>query len=439
MNPDAPAYVTNRMKRQMQPTHTHPIPQPAIPPMLHSAPTAVPLGAIPAVVHANPTAVPPVPCGSAVPSPQAPSPLAVTKLSAVAKPFQPKVPTVSPSSTANVTPHGALAAPPPPPPTAPPPQYSAASAPSARLNVGAVPYTPTKLRSSQNQTPTNSGTPTFPETPLSSTSSLPAPPLPVNSQPSVTLNASSLSREGSMTPPSTPCSPSPEHPKPAAPSNPFEKSKLTVPDETREAPADPVTLNVPWCLWADDHPLTAPSESKDKFQLPVMVQEVGDLQQFWRLWWHSPNPSTCTPSWTYSWFRKGITPVWEDPRNKNGGAISIIVYDHDKMSVAREVMDDAWMIFVLAVAGESLTEAAAVNGLTLKIRPHRAVQLQFWTNVGDETRLRSLAEGIRSTASKVLPSKQTERLEFFSHDRIHTHAQKTFSKKLKALEPNFTL
>lgn len=60
----------------------------------------------------------------------------------------------------------------------------------------------------------------------------------------------------------------------------------------------------------------------------------------------------------YIIMRKGIEPIWEDPRNKNGGTLSIQI-DH-----ARGY--DIWSTFILGMFGESLTENMnTINGISV--------------------------------------------------------------------------
>lgn len=309
----------------------------------------------------------------------------------------------------------------------------------AALNVAAAPYTPKK------RSPTARGTPTFPEAP--------APPMPVASglQPVLQFAESPIvSSNGSPTT-STVVSPlSAAVQQPSVDRNPFAKSSLVVPDTPKEIPSDhKLEFHTAWTLWADDHPLTAPGEQK-QFMEPVLIRDVVDLASFWALWWHCPSPSSCNPSWTYNWFRRLIKPVWEDPRNKNGGTISFNVFDHDKPAgLSREAIDDVFMLVIMGLSGESIPEASAINGVTLKIRPHRPVVMQLWSNTSDKARLGQFVAGLRAAVQRVLPAKQVDKLEYFSHTRMHQHSQAASgggnrfvkgaaSKGSKTLEPDYT-
>ena len=60
----------------------------------------------------------------------------------------------------------------------------------------------------------------------------------------------------------------------------------------------------------------------------------------------------------YIIMRKGIEPIWEDPKNSNGGTFTI------KMSHARGY--DVWSMFVMYMLGETMTyEMQNINGITV--------------------------------------------------------------------------
>lgn len=406
MNPEAPAFVSTKAKKLAT---GHPAP------VMYTAPQAVVL-------------------------PTLPSPAAQTKLRAVAVPFEPKG-APAPSVLTN-----------PPPP--PPPEYgSGVHTPPAqgkaplpmdadaakKLNVSAAPYTPTKLR----QSPTSKGTPTFPETPSSATST-PS----VGAPPSMSVAAVSSIEAAAMT---KAASTSTLDSAPSSPAyiekpigDPFAKSKLPVPALVRPAPAEAIKFNCSWALYADDHPqVFGPNE----YRPPVVIREVSDLESFWRLWWHCPPPSACTPSWTYYWFRKDVKPEWEDTRNKNGGTMTISVYDQIRSVGKADVVDDVFMQTVLGLSGESIKDSLSVNGIALKLRQGK-IMLTIWTNTGEECKLKGIAEGVRTTLDKIIPSKLMEKLEFFSHARQQSAQQSAASKgsfgkgknaKQARVEPDFTL
>ena len=396
-------------------------------------------------------------------------------LSAAAEPFvsKAKSPTSNSNSNANAMASGSTSAPPPPPPPVhvivngppppnyvmsmpppppppaappspshPPPQYSQTSTPRTPTNAAllpvpttgtgsptkilshtAAPYTPTKQRS-PNSTSAQSAKPaaaSFPGGPASSDTSLvpnaatpPTPAAAASSAPHpspLNLNSSNSSVAAAD-----------KDKSPASPSFiPFATSKLAVPPTPMPAPADgPFRFNCSWSLYADNHPATI-GERNAAFA-PVLIKEVVDIEVFWRLWRYLTPPSRCIPAFTYQWFRRDIKPSWEEPRNRNGGTISITVYDKDKAGLQnKDLCDDAFLLMVLAVTGESLDEAAIVNGIVMKIR--KTSQVQLWTSCSDEARLKALGQGVRKVLRRVMDAKLLEKpLEFFSTAHLEQQA-----------------
>lgn len=377
-------------------------------------------------------------------------------LRAAAPAFVPKT-TVSPT---------APNAPPPPPP--PPPPAGADLAPAggppkspespSKLSPDANPYTPSRKRTS----PVARGAP-FPAAPppqyvdpygapapapaaaAAAASSTGTPPTPAGVAPVGAAGAAGAASQGTFpaagttngdgdssgvgTSPTTPCTGNTASAKaPPGPVQyiPYKHWNLAKAPETPKA-ADKVALNASWTLYADDHPLVF-GEAVNKFHDPVVIATATDLESFWRLWRFVPLPSTRTPSFTYMWFRKEIKPNWEDARNKNGGTLSVTLHDRDRIGLqAKEPMDDAWLLTVLAVTGESLPESGIVNGVVMKTR--KATTLQVWTNTTSKSQLQALADGLRALLAKHVPAGM-DKIDFHSHGNATAPSAKPAMKSM---------
>ena len=192
---------------------------------------------------------------------------------------------------------------------------------------------------------------------------------------------------------------------------PFETSKLVIP-ETKPIPPEAPKFNSLWTLYADDHPVLIGDTAK--FFDPVQIKQVGDLETFWRLWRYLPLPSRRVPSFTYQWFRKDIKPSWEEPRNKNGGTVNIVVYDKDRQGLqSKGAVDDSFLLVVLACTGETLAESTSVNGIVLKIR--KSTTLQLWTSTSELRTLQILSNSVRALLAQTLEVKALAKFDFFSH------------------------
>lgn len=228
--------------------------------------------------------------------------------------------------------------------------------------------------------------------------------------------------------------------------------KLFQCQETKKiAPSSPILLSTAWELYADDHQTLLPEllsslsngvaghpamthsrpdgagngndrHSGDFTHLmfePVHIATVKNLEDFWRLWRYVTPPSVCSAPFTYSWFREGILPDWEHPRNRKGGTMSMHIFDRDRTGLNdRQNFDDVFLAVLLACAGEFFVECATtVNGVTLKLRQSKPATLQIWTAHGDFNKLKNFAKSLRETISPIIGEKPLQKIEFFLHPR----------------------
>ncbi len=71
--------------------------------------------------------------------------------------------------------------------------------------------------------------------------------------------------------------------------------------------------------------------------------------------------------------RKGITPMWEDPKNRNGGCFSY--------KVPNKNVDEVWRALCLALCGETLCidhkHSALMNGITVSPKKNFCI-VKIW-------------------------------------------------------------
>lgn len=312
----------------------------------------------------------------------------VPKTAGKSVPPKPSTPLPSYAASVAATHSAGSSAVPPPPPGIPAHVDPHAVAERSKLSPDATPYTPTKQGSGKN-------TPNFPSSP----------------------SKTEVDNEGKEKEKEEP--PQPKTPEKAK-LEPFKDSKLAVPATPKEEPSAPITLNTSWTLHADDHAIMIGMDQKSSFHDPVVIHTVKDLESFWKLWRHVPNPMSRTPNFTYYWFRKDVKPNWEDSRNKNGGTLNLILYDRDRIGLQdRAVVDDAFMTAVLACTGESIAESTIVNGVTLKLR-QKSVMLQLWTTVTTKSQLQALADSLRTHLKDIAAPLSLEKgkIDFFTHQQV---------------------
>ncbi len=108
---------------------------------------------------------------------------------------------------------------------------------------------------------------------------------------------------------------------------------------------------------------------------------------------HIELASRLGPNSDYSVFKKGVKPMWEDPRNANGGRwlinlVSVIVLEYLCISDTHFIqdkkmrgaaLDNAWLEILLCLIGESFGESNGhlVNGAVVSIR-NRGDKIGVW-------------------------------------------------------------
>lgn len=78
-------------------------------------------------------------------------------------------------------------------------------------------------------------------------------------------------------------------------------------------------------------------------------------------------------------FREGIQPLWEDPRNRNGGYFSFKIDNQSVRSV--------WKLFVYALCGETLFKNSQlnenVNGISISPKKNFCI-IKIWMSVCED-------------------------------------------------------
>ncbi|RNF15059.1 eukaryotic translation initiation factor eIF-4E [Trypanosoma conorhini] len=101
------------------------------------------------------------------------------------------------------------------------------------------------------------------------------------------------------------------------------ETKLVVP-RSLEAASKKHPLNTSWTLWYD----SISTYDSERWELSLVeVMTVRTVEEFFTMLHYCKPPHVLRVSAQYHFFREGVKPMWEDPRNKAGGKLWISLDD----------------------------------------------------------------------------------------------------------------
>jgi translation initiation factor 4E len=127
-----------------------------------------------------------------------------------------------------------------------------------------------------------------------------------------------------------------------------------------------------WTLWwfANDG-----GRDWEKMQKPVC--SFGYVEDFWSIFQHIRAASELRVGHDYSLFKEGIKPMWEDPKNKNGGRWLVT-----QLPKFREKLDECWKELAMMLIGEDYADECTrglVNGAVVNVR-NKSDKMAVWLN-----------------------------------------------------------
>lgn len=138
------------------------------------------------------------------------------------------------------------------------------------------------------------------------------------------------------------------------------------------------------------------------------VYTFNTVEDFWRMHNNLASPSQIQSGCTFSLFKKGIQPKWEDPKNAKGGKWTIMV------NKGKGQIDQLWLWIMLACIGEVLEDEGQddICGCVVNIRKNPD-KINLWTSEAqkDETILR-IGQRLRST----LELTSADKIQYLEHD-----------------------
>jgi hypothetical protein len=162
-------------------------------------------------------------------------------------------------------------------------------------------------------------------------------------------------------------------------------SETAAPEEASAVAARP--LNSPWSIW-EHRENTGGGWDANMFKL-CDFESVGE---FWGYWNSIPKPSEIffdgnsnkrfvdRKVSSFSIFKKGIKPEWEDEGNKRGGEW----FCRKRMDPA--ALDELWLHLVLGMIGETIDAGDEITGVRVVDKSKRDIiyRIELWFRNGSK-------------------------------------------------------
>ena len=110
--------------------------------------------------------------------------------------------------------------------------------------------------------------------------------------------------------------------------------------------------------------------------------------------------------------------MWEDPLNKDGGKITIII----KKDYTDEEFNKLWLYTLLGCIGEQYDDVNMICGVVLNIRKHQS-RINIWLNDSDKDRVEQVAAKWKELLelNKTQDISKPIEMSFLKHDDNDIH------------------
>lgn len=151
-----------------------------------------------------------------------------------------------------------------------------------------------------------------------------------------------------------------------------------------------------------------------------IVATVSTFIQFWQVINHVKTPSTISKrnNPNMSFFRKGITPAWEDKSNRGGGMWLLTIKTGKFQEQDIEgVLDKVWFESLVACVMEDLKHSDYITGIVLA-RRQREDRIQIWTKASKDLEAQTtIGKELKALFQHSCPKYNTE-MNYTSHDSL---------------------
>ncbi|CAO3597085.1 unnamed protein product [Absidia cylindrospora] len=173
-----------------------------------------------------------------------------------------------------------------------------------------------------------------------------------------------------------------------------------------------ILLQSEWTYWYDRY---APNLPASEYEANLQViSTVGTVQKFWSVYNNIDGPEKLGFRSNLHFMRKGIKPIWEDPKNEYGGSYNFKVSKHHSPLV--------WRDLLVVLIGEKIEQCLqdTVCGVSVSSRQH-CDSYQIWVSSGQDKNDNGTA--IKSTLADLLGPADIQSFYFKIH-KNHAAFQK---------------
>lgn len=112
------------------------------------------------------------------------------------------------------------------------------------------------------------------------------------------------------------------------------------------------------------------------------IMSVNTVEDFWSVFNHIERVSKLQSGFDFSFFKKGIKPMWEDDANRRGGKW-IVNFDKKQRIGGNPEVDNFWLDVILSLIGETFDDTGRiVNGAVVSSRP-RGDRISLWLKANE--------------------------------------------------------
>ena len=163
----------------------------------------------------------------------------------------------------------------------------------------------------------------------------------------------------------------------------------------------PITFSCSSNTYSNPKSKNTKINQKEFLEKIIKIADVTTLSEFWEVFQHLQKPSNCPIGTDYHVFKKGISPMWEDESNKEGGKLSVLIN--------LEYSSIIWEEVIFNFAKGNLPYFDFINGVVLSKRPKFSV-LSFWVKSYNNNY--KIVEKLRKAFSNLLQTPSNNCFDF---------------------------